>query len=89
MIRIQLFLYNFFKMKGFYKYFLYIDERNYLWKDYIIVILKFLKVILLIIIYVFIFIINYILCIVFKININLQIFYVYLFKKFFMWKEYI
>lgn len=39
--------------------------------DYIIVILKFLKVILLIIIYVFIFIINYILCIVFKININL------------------
>lgn len=34
MIGIQLFLYNFFKMKGFYKYFLYIDERNYLWKGF-------------------------------------------------------
>lgn len=89
MTRIQSFLHNFPKIKGLYKHILYIDERNHLWKDYITATLKFLKVTLSIIIYVFIFIINHILRTVLKININLQTSYVHLFKKSFMWKEFI
>lgn len=89
MTRIQSFLHNFPKIKGLYKHILYIDERNHLWKGLYHSYTEIFKSHYIDHHLFFIFIINHILRTVLKININLQTSYVHLFKKSFMWKEFI